>query len=109
MQVEKSSASPKLERTSYPGIYKRGTGKRGGKPYVVIFRHRGKQHKSFHRTLAEAKEAKGERDHRQAGAPPARVTFENYARAWVESYPGRTSRGLSDTTRGSYRDALERF
>lgn len=45
----------KLVKTNTPGIYKRG-----GR-YVVVWWHRGKQHKSFHRTLAEAREAKGER------------------------------------------------
>jgi hypothetical protein len=48
----------KLVKTSTPGIYRRG-----GR-YVVVWRHRGKQHKSFHRTYEEAREAKGRR---QAG------------------------------------------
>jgi integrase len=43
----------KLARTKTPGIYKRGS------RYVVVWRHRGKQHKSFHRTYEEAREAKG--------------------------------------------------
>jgi hypothetical protein len=47
--------APKMERTRYPGIYKRGS------RYVVTWQHRGKQHKSFHPTLTEAKEAKGRR------------------------------------------------
>ena len=39
----------KLVKTKTPGIYKRGD------RYVVVWRHRGKQHKSFHRTYAEAR------------------------------------------------------
>jgi hypothetical protein len=46
----------KMEKTRHRGIYRRG-----GR-YVVVWRHRGKQHKSFHRTLEEAREAKGLRD-----------------------------------------------
>jgi integrase len=85
-----------MERTRYPGVYKRGS------RYVVVWQHREKQHKSFHRTLAEAREAKGQR---QAGerTPASRATFEDYARGWLDSYRGRTSRGLGDRTRDDYR------
>jgi hypothetical protein len=90
----------KLEKTSTPGIYKRG-----GR-YVVVWWHRGKQHKSFHRTLAEAREAKGER---QSGnrRPATKQPFPEYARAWLDGYQGRTSRGFDDGTRESYRQAVE--
>src|SRR4051794_17575801 len=81
-------ATPKMERTRHPGIYRRG-----GR-YVVVWQHRGRQHKSFHRTLGEAREAKGAR---QAGEsrPTTRATFEGYALGWLDTYQGRTSRGLS--------------
>jgi integrase len=93
-------ATPKMERTRHPGIYKRG-----GR-YVVVWRHRGRQHKSFHRTLAEALEAKGRR---QAGdrRPASKVRFEDYFAEWIESYAGRTSRGFSETTRPEYRRPIE--
>src|SRR5690606_4704854 len=93
--------APKMERTRYPGIYKRGS------RYVVVWRHRGRQHKSFHRTLAEAREAKARRD---AGErrPTARVGFAEYFAEWIESYAGRTSRGFSETTRPEYRRPIER-
>jgi hypothetical protein len=73
---------------------------------VVIWRHRGKQHKEYFATLAEAREAKGRR---AAGdrRPPSRDLFEDYALAWVGSYAGRTSRGFEETTRVEYRRALE--
>jgi hypothetical protein len=33
--------TPKMERTRTPGVYKRGD------RYVVVWRHRGRQHKEF--------------------------------------------------------------
>lgn len=98
----KTKCAPKMERTRYPGIYKRG-----GR-YVVVWVHRGKQHKSFHATLAEAREAKGQRNSGDR-APVTRQRFEDYALAWLDTYPGRTSRGLSDSTRAAYRDSIERL
>jgi integrase len=92
----------KLETTSTPGIYKRGS------RYVVVWRHRGKQHKSFHRTLAEAREAKGAR---QAGdrQPATRMLVEEYAREWIDGYPGRTSRGFSEQARSDYRRSIDAY
>ena len=69
--------TPPLIKTSTPGIYRRG-----GR-YVVIWRHRGKQYKSFHRTLAEAREAKGEHTRTNRQAPQSRRPFDEYAREWV--------------------------
>lgn len=92
--------SPVMERTRHAGIYKRG-----GR-YVVVWRHRGRQHKSFHRTLAEAREAKGRR---QSGdsTPVTRQTLEDYARDWLAGYQGRTARGFSASSRRDYERALE--
>lgn len=89
-----------LVKTKTPGVYKRG-----GR-YVVVWTHRGRQHKSFHRTYAEAREAKGQR---QAGdrRPTSKQPFADYARAWIDGYQGRTSRGLDEDTRHGYRRALE--
>lgn len=77
-----------LVKTKTPGIYKRGD------RYVVVWRHRGQQHKSFHRTYAEAREAKGQR---QGGdrRPSTKQPFADYAAAWLEGYQGRTARALS--------------
>ena len=85
----------------HPGVYKRGN------RYVVKWKHRGRQHKSYHRTLSEARRAKAKRASGET-EPVARQRFDTYARAWVESYRGRTRRGLGDSTRASYRDAIER-
>lgn len=101
----------KLEQTSTPGVYRRhAKACRGGRcscAYVVVWRYRGKQFTETYRTLAEAREAKGNRD---AGErrPVARVGFGEYFEEWIESYAGRTARGFSETTRPEYRRPIER-
>lgn len=103
----------KFERTRTPGIFRRHTrgcdrGRRCGCPYVVFWRHRGRQYNETFRTYAEAREAKGNRD---AGdrRPVARVGFDDYFAEWIESYAGRTARGFSETTRPEYRRPIERY
>ncbi len=88
-----------MEKTKTPGVYKRG-----GR-YVATWRHRGKQHKSFHGTYAEAREAKAQRT---AGdkRPAAKVRFGSYFAEWIETYAGRTARGFSETTRPEYRRSI---
>ncbi len=89
-------------KTKTPGVYKRGD------RYVVVWRHRGKQHKSFHRTYVEAREAKA----RRAGGdstPATRRAFDEYALTWVATCQGRTARGLDDDTRAGYKRALELY
>jgi integrase len=93
----------KQERTRYPGIFKRGS------RYVVTWRHRGRQHKESFRTLAEAREAQGRRRMPGERQPPSRQWFEDYARQWLDSYQGRTARGLSDSTRADYRRSIEGY
>src|SRR4051794_30091112 len=99
---EEPPMAAKLEKTRHPGIYRRGS------RYVVVWRHRGRQHKSFHRTLNEAREAKG---HRDAGdrRPASRQSCEEYANRWLDTYRGRTSRGLAERTRRTYRRDMERW
>lgn len=87
--------------TSVPGIYTRGGS------YVVVSRHRGKQRKSFHRTLAEAREAKADRTGSARPAPQTRRAFDEYAIEWIKTCQGRTARGLDDDTRAGYKRALE--
>jgi len=58
-----------METTRHPGIYRRGS------RYVVVWPHRGKQHKQFFRTLAEAREAKGRRFAGER-TPATRASFE---------------------------------
>jgi integrase len=85
----------KLEKTRHPGIYKRGS------RYVIVWEHRGRQHKESFSTLAEARKAKGRK---QAGErrPVSRVGFEDYFLRWIKTYAGRTARGFSETTRPEY-------
>jgi integrase len=89
-----------MEKTRTPGVYKRGS------RYVVVWRHRGKQHKSFHRTYEEAREAKAQR---QAGdkRPVSKIRFGDYFSEWIDTYAGRTARGFSETTRPEYRRPIE--
>ncbi len=100
----------KLAKTGTPGIYRRHAkgceGNRCDCAYVVVWRHRGKQHTDTFRTMAEAREAKGNRD---AGdrRPVARRGFEDYFSEWIETYAGRTARGFSETTRPEYRRPIE--
>lgn len=107
---EETEMASGLEKTTNPGIFRRhatdcGKG-RCSCPYVVIWRHRGRQHKATFRSLAEAREAKGNRD---AGdrRPVSRVSFEDYYLEWIESYTGRTARGFSETSRSLYRRYIE--
>jgi integrase len=95
----------RLVKTKTPGVYKRG-----GR-YVVTFRDpSGKQRKRFARTYREATHLKAamSADVRRGDyRAVSKVTFAEYARTWVDSYAGRTSRGIRDQTREDYRKRLE--
>lgn len=100
----------KLTKTNWPGVFRRHVnGCEGGRcdcAYVVIWRHRGRQHKATFRTMVEARAAKGRRasgDTRRV----ARVKLGDYADEWIRAYRGRTSRGFQESTRAKYRDELE--
>lgn len=101
-----SSQNRPLARTSTPGVYKRG-----GR-YVVIFRDpHGRQRKRSARTLAEARELKAALTadvKRGEYRALSKVTFAEYAAEWIESYQGRTSRGIRPETIADYRNDLER-
>jgi integrase len=85
----------KMLRTQTPGVYKVGS------RYCIVWRHRGKQHKQSFRTLSEAREAKALRV--RDSRPPARTPFDRYAEGWIDTYSGRTVRGLRESTRIFYR------
>ncbi len=91
-----------LVATGTTGVYMRG-----GR-YVVVWRHRGRQHKSFHRTLSEAREAKGARQSGES-QPATRVLLEDYAREWIDAYAGRTAGGFGEQSRSDYRRSLETY
>jgi integrase len=101
----------KLTKTSTPGIFRRhvkgciGRG-RCDCSYVVVWRHRGRQHKETFATYVLAREAQGQR---KAGdrRPTAKVGFSDYFTEWIDTYAGRTARGFSETTRPEYRRPIE--
>jgi integrase len=100
-----------LAKTSSPGIYRahgnkcEGTG-RCDCPYVIVWRHRGRQHKETCHTFNEAREKKSLRDSVDS-KPVERARFGEYFAQWIESYAGRTQRGFSETTRPEYRRTIE--
>lgn len=94
----------RLEKTKTPGVYRRG------KVYVVRYRHRGQERKKFARTYAEARNLKAtltadmrRGEYREHG----NVSFETYAKEWIETYQGRTTRGFRESTRRGYRFSIE--
>lgn len=102
-----AAMSAPFERTRYPGIYQRGS------RYVVMYRDpQGKQRKRSAATLAEARRVQAEVSADKARGeyrPAAKETFGAYARTWIETYQGRTRRGVRPETLADYRDELERF
>jgi integrase len=93
----------RMQKTRHTGIYKRGN------RYVIVWKHNGHQHKQAFRTLAEAREAQGKRRQYGERRPPTRQTFEEYARAWLDTYTGRTRRGRPGSlTSADYRRSLDR-
>jgi integrase len=94
-----------LVRTSTPGVYRRG-----GR-YVVVFRDpAGRQRRRSAATLGEARllrsslladVARGE------FRETSRARLEDYARDWIRTYEGRTSRGIRPETVAEYERDLE--
>ena len=104
-QRSSGPSSRRLERTSVPGIYKRGS------RFVVTFRDAaGRQHKRHARSLSEAKAIKAEAttDVRRGDyRTQSNVRFRDHYSQWIDTYHGRTSRGFRENTRTRYREALE--
>jgi integrase len=90
----------RLVKTKTAGIYRRGN------RYVVRYRDpRGRERKRFAKTMAEARDLKATLTadvKRGEYRALSRVTFVEYARMWITTYAGRTSRGLRDATRRDY-------
>lgn len=97
--------SAPLERTSTPGVYKRG------RRYVVAYRDpAGKQRRRSAASLAEARALKAEvsADMRRGEyRSQSRITFKEYAEEWARTYTGRTSRGIRPATLEDYVRDLE--
>jgi integrase len=96
--------SAPLERTRYPGVFKRG------RRYVYIYRDAGKRQRSGSAaTLAEARAKRSTELSKVAHGrwrEPSKTTFAEYATQWVRTYAGRTSRGLRESTREDYARTL---
>jgi integrase len=103
-QTVEQRPSPTLQRTSTPGIYKRG------RRYYVVYRDpAGRQRKKSQATLADArafKAAVASAISRGDYLPNPKLSFDDYARQWITGYGGRTARGLRPRTRRSYLLAL---
>jgi integrase len=91
------------ERTKYPGIYARSDG-----AYLVRFKERGRSRKRVFRTMALAREFKGQLDGGGGRQPESRQTVASYYEGWIDTYRGRTARGLDEETRTEYRRSFER-
>src|SRR5215210_1608477 len=94
------SENRKLEKTTTPGVYKRGA------QYVVRWKHRGQSHKRYFATYSEAREFKRGL-HGSAKQPTTKQTVGDYFEGWIVSYRGRTVRGLDEDTRTEYRRSFE--
>ena len=93
---------PLVPVPGHPGIYRKGN------RYVVVYRDRGKQRKKSCRSLTEARDFKSRAHLGTTPGLDSRLLFVKYAGQWLDSYSGRTTNGLRDSTRDSYRDALDR-
>lgn len=103
--ASQNGAHRKLVKTGTPGVYKRGN-----RYAVVVSLGGGKQVKRSARTLAEARDLRSQLRAdvtRGEYRTTSNVTFAEHAPRWIESYGGRTSRGIEDHTRNDYRKRLE--
>src|ERR1044072_4311166 len=87
-------------------------GRRCDCPYVIVYRHRGRQHTETFRTMAEAREGKRKRESQIARgefAPLTKTTFHDFAREWIDRYQGTGRRGFRHENREEYRALLDRY
>lgn len=96
--------TPRLERTTTKGIYKRGN------TFVVVYYdNEGRQRKRHARTFTEAKRLKAALStdvHRGEHVGSSRLTLAQYEEKWAESYHGRSGRGVRKATVQGYREDL---
>jgi integrase len=92
---------------NHPGVFKRNGGSYTGR----VRDRRGHHRRVTGTTIAEVKErmaairtdaARGEQNSRSS------LTFQQYAESWIETYDGRTSRGIRPETVADYKRNLER-
>jgi integrase len=104
---------PDLVKTATPGIYRRHSQKCEAKercecPWVIVWRHRGRQ---FKETCASFNEARARKAAHESGElePRSKTKFGDYFPEWIETYSGLTSRGFSETTRPEYRRPIDAY
>lgn len=104
---------PDLVKTATPGIYRRHSRTCEAKercecPWVIVWRHRGRQ---FKETCASFNEARARKAAHESGElePRSKTKFGDYFPEWIESYSGLTSRGFSETTRPEYRRPIDAY
>ena len=99
-----------LRRTSIDGIYRRcakgcppSACKCTGGPYTVRWKQGGKSRKQSFTTFELAKEHKSKLGAgTRSRKPQTKETVADYFEGWIDSYRGRTSKGLDDATREEY-------
>ncbi len=91
-----------LERTSHPGVYRRGG------QYVAVYRLDGRQHKESAATFAEARSIKLARD-AEAREQRRGPTLHDYALKWVARHAGSGRNSVREQTREEYRRLLVTF
>lgn len=100
MQAKATKPATRLVRTATPGIYRKDN------RYIVVFRDpSGRQRKRSARTLAEARAVKSSLTadvNRNEYVAESKVTFADYSSRWIETYEGRTARGIRAHTLRDY-------
>jgi integrase len=90
----------------HPGFYRLPSGS-------VTFRYRDRRRRRRWASAPTIKAAEREKIRLEEAVESgeyrvrSRLTFASYARSWIDSYAGRTARGISETTRDDYRRRLE--
>jgi integrase len=91
-----------LERTSHPGVYRRGW------QYVAVYRRGKRQRKEFAATFAEARAIKLERD-AEAREERRGPILHAYALSWAARHGGSGRDSVREQTRAEYRRLLAAF
>ncbi len=102
-----------LEKTGTPGIFRRHRKECDARdrckcPWVITWRHRGKQYKETCGSFNEARQRKASHESGDL-EPRSKTKFGDYFPEWIESYSGLTSRGFSETTRPEYRRPIDNY
>lgn len=103
-------ASRRLAKVpKHPGIYRRGENGQ----FEIRFRDaHGRQRSATARSLKEAQRLKSALTtdvHRGEFHEQSKLTLAQYVPQWIETYNGRTGRGIREATRADYKTMLETY